>query len=78
MQRELATYHKEYFGKTLPVDLEKELDVAKSEVEQQKEIMDKHFMDDNLDIPNEGYITKKNDDGHLVSSTEPDNDLVPF
>jgi hypothetical protein len=74
LQEELKAYHKEYFSKTIPVELEKELDNAKSEIEQQKEIMDKHFTQH---IPDDGYITKK-DDGHLVSATTPENDTVPF
>ena len=74
LQEELKAYHKEYFSKTIPVELEKELDNAKSEVEQQKEIMDKHFAQN---IPDDAYVSKK-DDGHLVSATTPENDEVPF
>lgn len=75
LQRELMEYHKEYFSKTLTQDLEKELDEVKSEVEQQVDVLNKVWSDN---PPEEAFNKSSNDDGHLVSSTNPDNDDLTF
>lgn len=45
IQAELQVYQKEYFGKQIPHDLDKEMEAVKSEVEQQSEVMNRNFID---------------------------------